>query len=197
MKNASGPVFIFLFFLFLAAGCMRQDNNNILTLPAAKYIVLANFDNIGKDIVDTWNYIPDSLETSIQAEIENKILKITYDVISEDYTCNGISLDLGGKDFSLYKTLLIIAKGDRAAGFPEILTLEMFNKERKLNTFFLSGLTERWNTFAVPIKKFGVLSELSDLQEFRVVFCSRNTVPGTGVVYIKGVYLEKRKESAL
>ncbi len=117
-------------------------------------------------------------------------MRIDYDVDSPNPAFNGYWMQLEGADFSEYSTFVISIKGDAEEGFTERFKLEMKNTEGQTGTYMVSGVTDEWQEFEIPLDRFRGLRDTSSMAEFVIVFEDTVANPKEGRIYIDNLYVK-------
>lgn len=167
---------------------------------ADKTLAVADFDsgtkpnNLGGDF-GAWNRDPRdpsqfcNMSFFKEDEPGNYSLKLDYDVDSMNPAYNGFWMKLEGADFSKYKYFVISVRGDKAAGYPKKVILELKNKEKQVGRCYLTKIGNNWGEVAIPLKSFLGLRNLKEMDEFVLVFDDIHTFPQAGTIYIDKIYL--------
>lgn len=116
-------------------------------------------------------------------------LKLDYDVDSPNPAYNGFWSKLQGADVRAYKKLNLYVKGDAARGFTSQIKLELKN-EKETGRYLLTGITDQWQKFSIPLTEFKNLTDLSKLTEFVIVFDDITSNKKVGTIYIDEITFE-------
>ncbi len=117
-------------------------------------------------------------------------LKLTYDVDSPFSAYNGFFTNLMGIDISSYKYLVLSVKGDKKAGFTEMMNIELKNKDQ-VGRATVKGITDEWKKMTVPLNDFIGINDFKSMKEFVIVFSDINVSKKEGVIYIDDIYFAK------
>lgn len=118
-------------------------------------------------------------------------VRLVYDVDSPRNAFNGMWMELMNTDWSPYKYLVISVRGEKEAGFTPRFKLEVKNKKGEIGRYVLTGVTEQWKQFVIPLKTIRGLSRLKDMVMFTVVFDDMRCDPKVGAILIDTMYLSK------
>lgn len=175
------------------------------TTYAADELMIADFDtgdkpnNIGGDF-GAWDKDPNDETQGTQMSFEPNdakgdpagySLRLDYDVDSPNPAYNGFWMKLNGEDLSKYNTLKLWLKGDSKAGFTKRIKLEMKDMSNKPSPYILSGITEEWKEYKIPLEKFRRINDWKSMNEIVLVFDDINSSPKTGTIYIDSVAFSK------
>lgn len=122
-------------------------------------------------------------------------LGIIYDVDSPNQAFCGTWMTFGPEpaennpiDVSDYKTLSFYLRGDNALGFTRNLKIELRDRfNSPLNPVYVTGITDEWKAFKIPLTAFRNGSELRALTEFVMVFEDLRATTKEGTVYLDQV----------
>jgi len=117
-------------------------------------------------------------------------MQLDYDVDSENPAYNGVRTDLNHFDASGFKTLNLYVKGDGARGFPPNLKIELIGPDKRPSPYLITGITDQWQKFTVPLSEFWLIQDLKRVEKFVVVFADITSSPKIGTIYIDQVYFE-------
>ncbi len=168
-------------------------------------IVVADFDtgdkpnNLGGDF-GAWDKDPndDTQGTEMSFEANDALsdpagycLRLDYDVDSPNPAYNGFWMKMNGEDVSNYNTLKFYLKGDAKAGFTKRIKIELKDMTNKPSPYILSGITEEWKQYSIPLEKFRRINDWKSMNEIVFVFDDINSSPKTGTVYLDHVSFAK------
>ena len=168
-------------------------------------LVVADFDtgdkpnNIGGDF-GAWDKDPNDETQGTKMAFEPNdalgdaagyCLRLDYDVDSPNSAYNGFWMKLNGEDLSKYNTLKIYLKGDAKAGYTKRVKMELKDMSNKPSPYILSGITEEWKQFSIPLEKFRRVTDWKSMNEFVVVFDDINSNPKTGTIYLDQISFVK------
>ncbi len=203
-----------LFFLGLVMGLVlslssaanaaeEKEAPKALPIGAEGTLVLADFNswddtNSLGGAFGGWAKNPDDPTQQCLIEItdEDKVgdkgnsLKMNYRVDSPTQAYNGFWMKLQDGDFSSYKYLVVSVKGVADAGFTPRFKIEIKNKQKEAGHYILTGVTDKWQQFVIPLKDFG-LSDMQQMGEFVIVFDDIRCRPKVGSIYIDDIYVSK------
>ena len=112
---------------------------------------------------------------------------LDYDVESENPAYNGFRAYLNDFDGNKFKMLNLYLKGDTAAGFPPNLKIELIGPDKRPSPYMITGITDQWQKFSVPLSEFFVVQDWTKLYQFVVVFADITSNPQKGAVYLDQV----------
>ena len=112
-------------------------------------------------------------------------LKMVYDVKSPNPAYNGFWMKLGGLDVANYQHLSFRMKGE--GEFTKRVKIELKDSGKRASAFVIKKITEDWQEFRIPIRKFSRLRDLHSLSEFVVVFDDIYSSPKEGTIYLDHV----------
>jgi len=166
-------------------------------------LLVADFDagekpnNIGGNF-GAWDKDPSDLTQGCAEafDINNKAgdkgfgMKIDYDVDSTNPAYNGFWMFLQNLDASMYNNLEFDVKGDQTAGFTIVFKVELKNPN-EVGKYYVTGITDQWQTIKIPLKELRGISQFNDLTEFVIVFEDRIASNKDGVIYIDNIRFTK------
>ena len=168
-------------------------------------ILVANFNtgekpnDLGGDF-GTWDKDPDDETQGCQMSfvsddaLGDKMgysVRLDYDVDSPNPAYNGFWMKLNSLDATPYKAIRLWLKGDGEAGYPTRLKIELKDRSNRPSPYILSGITDKWQEFTIPLDKFRRVEDWSRLNEFVAVFDDLNSRPKTGTVLIDQIRFTK------
>jgi len=171
----------------------------------ANVLVIADFDlgtwvnNRGgtfglwtKDPDDEDHYIRASFDSIERSGDQGFGLKISYDIDSETLIYNGLWMNLSFLDAEPYGALQLDVKGDERDGYPNVFKVELKNDYGQVVGIYVDGVSDEWQTFEIPLSRFGVLmSDLNYLTELVFVFENNVVNETTGTIYVDNIRLKK------
>jgi hypothetical protein len=83
------------------------------------------------------------------------------------------------------KFLVISIKGDEALGYTHNLTLQLKNSNQ-VGNYKLEGISEKWQRFVIPLKRFDGITDWYYMKELVIVFDEKAT-RHTGTIYIDDI----------
>ena len=168
------------------------------TLMVADFDSWEEINNIG-GMFSSWTRDPNDTTQGCRVEITDDdrwgdkglSIRLIYDVDSPGIAFNGMWMFLQEVDFSPYKYIVIHARGDREAGYSPRFKIEMKNKSKEAGRYVITGLTDDWQEFAIPLSKFKGISSFKVMKEMTIVFDDMRCSPKVGEIYIDNIYLSK------
>ena len=147
-----------------------------------------------------WDRDPQDTTQFCKAELNSKVkrgnigysMEIQYDVDSPNPAYNGFWTKLNSIDATPYTHLVIWIKGDKKAGFTNIVKLELKNTRGESGYYYIKGIDSEWKEFVVPLKDFRLISDFRSLSELVITFEDRIVSKKTGTIYIDDLYFDKR-----
>lgn len=191
--------------LFLSSSVNAANEETLKALPvgAEGTLVVVDFNswddtNNSGGAFGGWAKNPDDPTQQCLIEITDEdragdkgnSLKLNYRVDSPTPAYNGFWMKLQDADFSHYKYLVISVKGVADAGFTPRFKIEIKNKQKEAGHYILTGVTDKWQRFVIPLKDFG-LTDLQQMSEFVIVFDDIRCRPKVGSIYIDDIYVSK------
>lgn len=170
---------------------------------AGRELVIADFDsgtkpnNVDGDF-GSWEKDPSDTDQSCVMEFAEDdalgdpagySIRLRYDVDSPKGCYNGFWMRTSDVDATDYTTLNIYVKGDKEAGYPSEIKLELKDRNRKAGTYTLKGITDKWKRFAIPLNSFRGMEDKTHPDEFVIVFEDTKTRPKKGAIYVDQIYL--------
>ena len=168
------------------------------TLMVADFDSWEEINNIG-GMFSSWTRDPNDTTQGCRVEITDDdrwgdkglSIRLIYDVDSPSIAFNGMWMFLQEMDFSPYKYLVIHARGDREAGYSPRFKIEIKNKSKEAGRYVITGLTDDWQEFAIPLTKFKGITNFKVMKEITFVFDDMRCSPKVGEIYIDNIYLSK------
>jgi hypothetical protein len=173
-------------------------------LLAARELVIADFDtgdkpnNLGGDF-GSWDKDPndETQSAAIKFASEDALgdpigyaAQVNYDVDSPNPAYNGFWMKLNELDATPYSSLTFYLKGDANLGFTNRIKIELKDGAQRTSPFILSGVSNEWQKFSIPLEKFRQISDWSALTEFVLVFDDINSSPKVGGIFLDQLTLE-------
>lgn len=118
-------------------------------------------------------------------------VRMVYDVDSPRTAFNGFWCSLESSDWSPYRYFCISVKGDKAAGFTPRFKIELKNKKGEIGRYVLTGITDQWKDFVIPLTSFRGLNKTKDMMMLTIVFDDMRCDPKVGALFIDNVYVSK------
>ncbi len=184
-------------------GCAKEVAAPREAAPAEDVLMIANFDagsapNMLGGGIGAWDRDPADPTQGAEAYFDSNVrvgnrgysLRIEYDVDSPNPAFNGIWMKLEGADFSDYSHLALSVRGDAVAGFTERFKIELKNAAGDSGMYMLSGVSDSWQEFTIPLNSFRGLRDFSRMDEFVIVFEDAVANPKTGAIYIDNIYVK-------
>ncbi len=103
---------------------------------------------------------PELVETYVQEPNHGCVARLEYNV--EDWAA--FWMKLNGFNASEYNTLTFWARGDSVVGIPPEFKVELKrNDNNEISIHYVSGLTDSWQQFSIPLDQFGPFFDLPPL----------------------------------
>jgi len=122
--------------------------------------------------------------------IEGFALRLDYDVDSPSPAYNGFWMKLENVNALPYDTLSIDVRG-ASHKFTKRLKVELKTPDSRSSSFFVSGITDQWQTIQIPLKRFKGIKDWSVLSEMILVFDDVNTAPKKGTLLVDQIRFER------
>lgn len=167
-------------------------------------LIIADFDaweeinNLG-GLFGPWTRDPDNASQGCRIEITDDdrwgnsglCLRMIYDVDSLTQAYNGMWLRLQEADFTPYNYLIVHVRGDREAGFSPRFKIELKNKAKGVGRHVITGITDQWQEFVIPLRRIKGLDKLDAMTEMVITFDDMRCAPKLGEILIDNIYLSK------
>ncbi|MFH0908565.1 MAG: hypothetical protein V1929_07370 [bacterium] len=187
-----------------AAGAAKPAEGKPLPMGSEGTLIVADFDsweevnNLG-GLFSSWTRDPDDPTQGCRVEITDDdrwgekglCVRLIYDVESPGIAFNGMWIQLEETDWSRYRYFIVHVRGDREAGFTPRFKIEMKNKQKAVGRFVITGVTDDWQEFVIPLSKFKGLDNLKVMKEITISFDDMRCSPKVGEIYIDDIYLSK------
>lgn len=175
-----------------------------LPIGAEGTLVIADFNsweevnNLG-GLFGPWSRNPDDPTQGCRIEITDDdkrgekglSLRLIYNVDSPTQAFNGMWTFLQEKDFTPYKYLVMYIRGDREAGFTPRFKIELKNKQKEVGRYVVTGITDQWQQFVIPLRSFKGITNFKVMKELTVTFDDMRCSPKVGELYIDDIYLSQ------
>jgi len=170
----------------------------------AGMLMLADFDagdkpnNLGGDF-GAWDKDPADDTQGCRAtfasddstgNMEGFALRLDYDVDSPSPAYNGFWMKLENVNALPYDTLSLDVRG-ASHKFTKRLKVELKTPDSRSAPFFISGITDQWQTIQIPLKRFKGVKDWSVLSEMILVFDDVNTAPKKGTLLVDQIRFER------
>lgn len=119
-------------------------------------------------------------------------LRLDYDVDSPSPAYNGFWMKLENLNATPYDTLSFYARGASKRYTPR-LKVELKSPDSRKGEFFVSGITNEWKKFEIPLKRFKGIKDWSILGELVLVFDDVNTAPKRGTLLVDQIMFERKE----
>ena len=182
-------------FLLVAGGsaCALEDVFSIADFDSG-----VKPNNVNGDF-GAWDRDPmDFSQTAIESfnTVETKdgkgfCLRVDYDVDSPNAAYNGFWMKLNGADVSKYETFTFWVKGDVKRGFTPLFKIELKNNIGEVGKYYVTGVTDKWQKIEISLAKIAGISDLTNMDEFVVVFEDWRIPVKEGTVYFDDIQFEK------
>lgn len=116
-------------------------------------------------------------------EGDGKVLRVDYDVDSENPAYNGMRFNFDGYDASAFKALSFYIKGDAEHGFSDKIKLEMIGANKRPSPTIVTGLTSEWQKITIPFSEFFGIRDWTQVHQLVLVFADILNKPKTGTIY--------------
>ncbi len=180
------------------------EANKPLPVGSEGTLVIADFDsweevnNVG-GLFSSWTKNPEDITQGCRVEITDDdrwgnvglCVRLIYDVDSPSIAYNGLWMLMEGADFSPYRYFVIHVRGDKEAGFSPRFKIELKNKAKEVGRYVVTGVTEDWKEFVIPLKNFKGMKNFKSIKEITITFDDMRCSPKLGQVLIDNIYLSK------
>lgn len=119
-----------------------------------------------------------------------KVLRVDYDVESEEPAYNGMRFNFGGYDASTFKSLSFYVRGDEEAGFSPNLKIEMIGANKRPSPMIVPNITSEWQKITIPFSDFFGIRDWTSLHQLVIVFADIVNDPKVGTFYFDNFSLE-------
>ncbi len=168
------------------------------TLLIADFDAWEEINNLG-GLFGPWTRDPNDTDAGCRIEITDDdkwgnnglSLRLIYDVESPTMAYNGMWMFLQEIDFSPYSYLVIHVRGDREAGFTPRFKIELKNKSKEVGRYVVTGITDQWQEFVIPLRRIKGLQNYAAMKEFVITFDDMRCSPKMGEIYLDDIYLSK------
>lgn len=126
--------------------------------------------------------------------LSGKCLQLDYDVDSPNQAYNGFCMKLSIADFTNFDTLNLYLKGAGATGYDKRQKIELKDSAGKASACLISGISDRWQKFSIPLDKFMMISDWSRMFEFVVVFEDVITSPKKGRIFLDHLFVSNENQ---
>jgi len=153
--------------------------------------VNGDFGAWDKDPMDFSQTAIESFNTAEAKDGKGFCLRIDYDVDSPNPAYNGLWMKLNGIDVSKLSLLTFQVKGDKKRGFTPLFKIELKNNNGEVGRYYVTGVTDQWQKIEIPLLKIAGISDLTNMNEFVVVFEDWRCPVKEGTVYFDDIQFEK------
>lgn len=140
------------------------------------------------------------LDYDIESDRENVVIPQNYSIAApaqrRDEFFNGYNSTLEKTDARAFTYFVLWARSKEGPGFTRSFKLEL-KDPTSASSVIIDGLTDKWQRFAIPMKRFRELKDLSKLQAWTVVFGPDTVTRKTGTVYIDDVYFSMNPDEKI
>lgn len=112
-----------------------------------------------------------------------QVLRVDYDVDSEEPAYNGMRFNFEGYDASAFKSLSFYVKGDEEQGFSQNLKIEMIGSNKRPSPVIVPAVTSDWQKITIPFSDFFGIRDWSSLHQLVIVFADIVNDPKVGTFY--------------
>lgn len=197
-------LFLIAFLLSVSTAWAQTEEVKALPMGSEGTLMIADFDsweeinNLG-GLFSSWTRDPNDETQGCRIEITDDdkwgdkglSIRLIYDVDSYRIAYNGMWMFLEEENFTPYRYLVMYIKGDREAGFSPRFKIELKNKQKEIGRYVVVGVTDSWQQFVIPLKKFRGLTNFKVMKEITITFDDMRCSPKVGEIYIDNIYLSK------
>ncbi len=133
------------------------------------------------------------LDYDIESTRQNVFIPTNVSVpnpaVVKDDVYNGYYSVMGPapKDLRSYQYMVLSVKGDPERGFTRTFRLELKDPNTGSGVS-IDGVTDQWQRYSIPLKRFKEIQDWSKVREWTVVFGPSFVTRKTGTIYIDDVY---------
>lgn len=186
--------FVNLLTLLLAASAavFSQTTENLIVADFNKSRPVSN---IGTDF-GTWDKDPADPTQGCQMKFihddsignaKGYSLRLSYDVDSPRPAFNGFWMKLGSRKTAEFGALSFSVKGDKDAGFPQRIKIEIKTGSGKALVNYIDDISDIWKTIDISLQPIAT----ERLTEFTIVFEDTVSRPKTGAILIDQIVLKR------
>lgn len=119
-----------------------------------------------------------------------KVLRVDYDVESEEPAYNGMRFNFDGYDASAFKSLSFYVKGDQEKGFSQNLKMEMIGANKRPSPIIVPNVTSEWQKITIPFSDFFGIRDWTAIHQLVIVFADIVNDPKVGTFYFDNFSFE-------
>jgi len=119
-----------------------------------------------------------------------KVLRVDYDVDSENPAYNGMRFNFEGYDASAFTALSFYVKGDAEKGFSPKFKMEMIGANKRPSPAMVLDITPEWQKITIPFSEFFGIRDWTALHQLVIVFADIVNNPKTGTYYFDNFSFE-------
>lgn len=125
---------------------------------------------------------------------EGRFLYLDYDVDSFQPAKGFFWLKLNNADISGFDTLHLYLRADPESGGSKNVTVQFTDASYRRSSYILTGITEQWKEFTVPLKRFSRIRNWSAMKEFVIVLDDVYSIPKKGRVFVDEIFVSKSEK---
>lgn len=203
----TAPIALIMFFVSSFGLCAQMDTQENIGVQFEDAITMQRIiidDYEDKDMINrldgrqgTWNLDANDTDTYCRAEVipylspnlSQHVLRLDYDVESEERSQNGFWCDLMGVNAKDYDRFEFFIKGDKKIGFTSSLKIEFKkyeNDELIIAHHTIHNITEKWQKISIPLSKFNAIKHWDGITNLGLIFHDRICDVKTGRLYVDG-----------
>ena len=114
-------------------------------------------------------------------------LKLSYNLTPPYLGIKDFTFSLPLVDASKLSSLKLRVRGDDNFGFTAVLKVEVRNQRNEKDSYYLKGISGRWQDFSIPLAEFKNITDWSNIGELSFVFEDWNVSEKRGVLYIDNI----------
>jgi len=111
-------------------------------------------------------------------------LQLDYGFDSATENQIGFWMKLNGVNVTSHKWLSFYVKGDLKTGYPKSIRIVLKDQSGQPASFSVSGITDQWKKFTVPLSAFSDVKDWSSLGELDIVVDTKGTKPESGRIFL-------------
>ncbi len=154
---------------------------------------VADFGSYNRYEDDLTQRTQDRYSSDIRYGNKGGTICVTYDVDSPNRAEGGFWMRLLETDARDYKYLRLHLKGDFLFGYPEKVKVEIKNDKGEVGTYYLSGISNDWQEFVIPLSAFEGISDFGSLSEIVLVFNKDELIQREGRIYLDLIGLSREE----
>jgi len=124
-------------------------------------------------------------------EKENRFLLLDYDVESGQPAKAVFWFKLKNTDLSDFDSLHLFLKADPETGGTKNVIVEFTDQFHRRAPYVLTGISEEWQEFSIPFKRFSRIRDWSSVKQFSIVLDDIYSLPKKGKLFVDEIFVIK------